>query len=106
MLISGGSVTQLASIGDTAFDIVVDATSVIWLENDGFVGSLYEVPTGGGTPSVLATDLFTPYGGALTVSTNKIYFTEGDYNTTWYGRIAEIPRTGGSVTTNCLLGKL
>jgi hypothetical protein len=96
---SGGSVTTLATISGTPSDITVDTSNVIWLENDGFVGSIFEIPKVGGTPSVMASDLFTPYGGVLTTSASKLYFTEGDYNTTWYGRIAEMPLSGGAVAS-------
>ena len=96
--ISGGSVTQLASISTSALDLVVDSISVIWLESDGFSSTICEVPIGGATQSTLATDLFTPHGGALAISANRIFITEGD-NSTGYGRIAEIPRAGGVATS-------
>jgi hypothetical protein len=96
---SSGSVTQLASISTSAFDLAVDSSSVIWLEKGGSAaGTIYEVPLGGGSQSTLATDLFTPYGGALAIGANRIFIAEGDPNITWYGRIAQVPRSGGAVT--------
>jgi hypothetical protein len=69
--------------------LVVDATSVYWLEQD---GSVKKVPIGGGSVTALATNQGHPH--ALAQDSSNLYWTDQEG-----GAVKQIAKGGGAVST-------
>jgi hypothetical protein len=71
--------------------IAVDATSVYWT-NEYSSGTVMKVPTGGGTPTTLASGQSYPQG--IAVDATSVYWTN-DIS----GTVMKVPTGGGTPTT-------
>lgn len=88
---AGGSATSTFYIGQKhpPSKLVVDASSVYWLEED---GSVKKVSVAGGAVTALATGLGSPRD--LAQDSTSLYFT--DLQT---GKVLSVAKSGGAVTT-------
>jgi sugar lactone lactonase YvrE len=85
-------------------DVATDATHVYWVEDGSYTpnyagdGRVLRRPKDGGASEVLATGRFSP--ARLLLDADSVYWSdEGDYwDTSKPGRIARVPKTGGTVT--------
>jgi hypothetical protein len=87
----GGAAVDLAT-GTDALHVGSDGTNVYWSDFDMQGGAFVMVPVGGGTPTVLATDLSNP--GSIAVDASGVYFanTSNLFGTKFW----KVPRGGGT----------
>jgi hypothetical protein len=99
--LAGGALTTLGSTGTNPAGIVVDSTSVYWIEAGGGTnsGTVMKVPLGGGTPVPLASAQSSP--GGIAIDSTRVYWTNaGSVGTsTADGTVMSIPLGGGTPTT-------
>ena len=101
--LNGGVITTLANDLDSPVDLVLSSRSVIWIETVccalGQKGSVLKIPKTGGSVTMLAEDVDAPQ--RVTRSGDRVYWTEGGPmgQIEGFGRIANIPITGGLVET-------
>jgi hypothetical protein len=98
--LAGGSAMTLVTGSASNYvegNIVVDATSVYWSQNDigTGVGYLLSVPLAGGTPTTLTSG---PQFAGIAVDSSTVYFTSND-PASGTGALATVPLAGGTVTT-------
>jgi uncharacterized protein (TIGR03437 family) len=88
---AGGSASSTFSVGQkhSPSKLVVDASSVYWLEDD---GSVKKVPVAGGAVTALATGLLSPRD--LAQDSTSLYFTDVQA-----GKVQRVAKSGGAVTT-------
>jgi hypothetical protein len=106
--LTGGAATTLASVNNAdPWGIVVDATSVYWVNDEASVpgsnssehgkGSVMKVPLGGGTPTTLASGLTFPAG--IAVDATNVYWTTAGDSIETASHIMKAPLSGGTATT-------
>jgi hypothetical protein len=86
--LGGGAPTILASGQSGPAGIVVDATSVYWVNQGvymGVDGAVMKVPLGGGATTTLAASQGGPL--AIAVDTSSVYWTNG-CTSDWNGAVA------------------
>ena len=72
--------------------VAADETNVYWSDQDLIGGSFVMAPVGGGTPTVVATDLTNP--GSIAVDGTNVYYAN---SSTLFGtKFWKMPRTGGA----------
>ena len=88
---AGGSASSTFAVGQKhpPSKLVVDASSVYWLEDD---GSVKKVPIAGGAVTALATGLLSPRD--LAQDSTSLYFTDLQA-----GKVQRVAKSGGTVTT-------
>jgi sugar lactone lactonase YvrE len=69
----------------------MDATSVYWTNSNEGSGTVMKVPTGGGTPTTLASGQSYPNG--IAVDATSVYWTN------FGGTVMKVPTGGGTPTT-------
>jgi hypothetical protein len=99
--VSGSPIHKTPAAGGTTVDfamttqaqyVAADETNVYWSDQDLMGGSFVMAPVGGGTPTVVATDLTNP--GAIAVDGTNVYYAN---SSTLFGtKFWKMPRTGGA----------
>jgi hypothetical protein len=84
----------LASLPWLPGGIALDASNVYWtqLDNTGKAGSVWQIPTGGGTPVLLASGLHHPSG--IAVDSGNVYWVNQGFNV-GDGSVMTVPIGGG-----------
>ena len=87
--IGKGSIPSTLASGLFApYDLVMDSTSVYWV--DSYPGDVKQISIAGGTPSVLASGLSEPI--AITADSANVYWIENDYGVTNGGVLRSAPK--------------
>jgi hypothetical protein len=87
---AGGTPTVLASAGNNAYRIVVDAANLYWFANDSGIARIFELAKAGGKPTQLAE--YETYVTGFAVDATSIYWGNGA------GDVMKTPIAGGAST--------
>ena len=89
--VAGGTTVDFATTTQAQY-VAADGTNVYWSDQDLQGGAFVTAPAGGGTPTVLATDLTNP--GDIAVDGTNVYFAN---SSTLFGtKFWKVPRGGGT----------
>jgi hypothetical protein len=89
--VAGGTTVDFATATQAQY-VAADGTNVYWSDQDLMGGAFVMLPIGGGTPTVLATDLTNP--GEIAVDGANVYFAN---SSTLFGtKFWKVPPGGGT----------